>query len=135
MFNAYIMHSSFPSKGDRLNVLSGWTPLRRNSNYGLHVPKSSPSLMSFCSPSYFLTNDCCFACASYHIPYFLFLLHFLNSPVLPVLSRTSPPIILVSMPATDPSSSALPLFFTLPSRTSLYCEFYLDLLILSLLCL
>ena len=32
-------------------------------------------------------------------PYFLFLLHFLQFPVLPVLSRTSPPKSLLSMPA------------------------------------
>ena len=35
--------------------------------------------------------------------YFLFLLHFLQFPVLPVLSRTSPPKILLSMTAPGPS--------------------------------
>ena len=41
--------------------------------------------------------------------YLLFLLHFLQFPVLPVLSRTSPPKILsLSMLALGPSSSALP---------------------------
>ena len=41
-------------------------------------------------------------------PYFLFLLHSLQFPVLSVLSRTSRPKLLLSMPAPVPSSSVLP---------------------------
>ena len=37
--------------------------------------------MSFCSPSYFPANDCCFACVSFHIPVF---------PSIPCTSRFVP---------------------------------------------
>ena len=36
------------------------------------VTKSPSSLISFCSPSYFPANHCCFACVSFHIPVLLF---------------------------------------------------------------
>ena len=32
------------------------------------MTKSFSSPMSFCSPSYFPANDCCFACVSFHVP-------------------------------------------------------------------
>ena len=41
-------------------------------------------------------------------PYFLFLLHFLHFLILPILSRISSSKILLSMPASGPSSSVLP---------------------------
>ena len=83
---------------------SGLTPLPRNSTYGLRVTKSPSSLMSFCFPYYFPV-DCYFACVSFHVPVFPFLLHFLQFPVLPVLSRISLPKIQLSMPAPGPPSS------------------------------
>ena len=91
-----------------INMLSGWTPLRRNFTYGFRVAKGLSSLMSFCSPFYFPANDCCFACISFHIFVLPFLLHFLLFPVLSVLFRTSPLKILLSMPAPGTSSSVLP---------------------------
>ena len=146
--------------------------MRRNATYGLRVAKNPSSLMSFCSPSYFPANDCCFACVSFqisvlpsipctssfvpHFPsqnsveharsksllqrnsfyitlsfspmYFLSLLHFLTPyfpsfPYFPGLSRTSSSKILLSMPASDPSSSIY--FLSFPSRTFLCCGFYL----------
>ena len=101
------MSVTLPSKGDPLNLPSGWTLLRQNHIYGLRVAKSFSSLMSFCSPSYFPANNCCFAVSRSTLPYFL------QSSVLPVLSHNSPPKILLSMPAPGPYSSVL-------SFTSLY---------------
>ena len=76
----------------------GWTPLCRNSTYGLCVAKSPSSLVDFCSPFYFLGNHCCFACVSFHT----FVLPF--SPVLPILSCTSPKILLcIFTPAYFPT--------------------------------
>ena len=98
-------------------VPSGWTPLRRNSTYAFRWPrngKNPSSLIIFCSPSYFLANLCCFACVSFHI------LELPFPPVLHVLSRTSPPKILLSMP----SSNVLPSLSIYPF---LHCEFYLPL--------
>ena len=124
-----------PSKGDRLNVPSGWTPVRRNSIYGLRVAKSPSSLMNFCSPFYLSPNDCCFACVSFHISVFPFpsALKF-NSPYFPFCPALS---LLKSCWACllQVPSPMYFLPFTFPSRTSLYCGFYLDLWILPLLCL
>ena len=77
-----------------------------------------------------LANDCCYFCVSFHIPYFLFLPHILQLPVLSFLFRTFPPKILLDMPASGLSSSVLP-----PLYPSLYCGFSLDLRILPVLCL
>ena len=154
-----------PSKWDRLSGLSGWTPLRRNSTYGLRMAKSPSSLMSFFSPPYspptivfrstfpyflFLLHFLHFPIfpfsphfpsqnpveharsrsllqrTSFYIPipclpmYFLCLLYFLilyssSFPYFPCLSRTSPPKILLSMPAPGPSSSVLPSLSLYPS--------------------
>ena len=56
-----------------------------------------------------------------HFPflYFIFLLHFFQFSVLPVLSRTSPPKILLSMPVGGPSSSVL-LSLSLPYFPALW---------------
>ena len=94
-----------PLEGDRLNMLSGRTPLRRHSTYGFRVAKSPSSLMSFCSPSYFPANDCSFACVSFHIPVLPF------PPALPIVRTSSPKIPLqfpslayfLSRPSTLPS--------------------------------
>ena len=59
------------------------------NTYGLRVAKSPSSLMSFCCP-HFIANDCYFACVSFHILVLSFLLHFLQFPVLPVLSLIYP---------------------------------------------
>ena len=71
------------------------------------VAKSLSSLMSFCSPSYSSANHCYFACVSFHIPVLPF------PPALPSISGISrfvphfPYKILLSMPASGPSSSVL----------------------------
>ena len=56
--------------------------------------------MSFCFPSY----DCCFASVSFHVPVLPFLPSF---PRTSRLFRTSPPKILLSIPAPGPSFSVL----------------------------
>ena len=90
-----------------------WAQLRRNSTYGLRVANSPSSLISFCSPFYFPANDCCLLVSRSTFPCFLFLLHSLQFFVLPVLSCTSPPKILLSMPGPGPSSSVLRTSFPL----------------------
>ena len=70
--------------------------------------------MSFCSPSYFPANVCCFACVSFHVPVLAF------TPALPALSRTSPPKIFFehacSRPLLQRTSFHIPL--PLPQCTS-----------------
>ena len=77
---------------------------------GPPVTKSPSSLMSFSSPSYFPANHCCFAC----VPCFLFLLHFLQFPSLPLPKscwacpfEVLPPAYFLSHPSTL-SSHVLP---------------------------
>ena len=100
--------------------------LRRNSTYGLRVTKSPSSLVSFCFSSYFSVNHCCFACVSFYISLLFFIRHFLQFPVLLVLSRTSPPKILLSKLAPGPSSSVLPtsLYPFLPCTSLPFCIFF-----------
>ena len=102
--------NQFPRK--RTGVPGGWTSLCQNSNYGLRVAKSLSFLMSFSSPSYFLTNDCCFACFSFHIPvlsfppFFSFIFPYLPfCPALP-LSKSS-----WAIPLQVPSSAYFFLHF------------------------
>ena len=77
--------------------------------HGLRVAKSPSSLMSFCSPSYFPANHCCFACVSFHIPVLPFPPALHSFPrTFRFVQRTFAPKILLGMPAPGPSSSVLP---------------------------
>ena len=85
------------------------------------VAKNPSALVSICSPSCFPPNDFFFACVSLHISVLLFPSALSSIPVLPVLSYTSPLIILLSMLAPGPSSSALhSLYPSLPYFTVLW---------------
>ena len=70
-------------------------------------PLSAFSLLPFSPPTIVVLHVSCST-----FPYFLFLPHFLHFPV---LSRTSRPKILMSMPAPGPSSSVLPSLCLYPS--------------------
>ena len=86
-----------------VSVPRGWTPLRRNTTYGLCVAKTLSFLMSFYFPSYFSVNDYSFDSLVSHSRTFFNFPFFSN-----ILFGTSPPKILFSMPARGSSSSVLP---------------------------
>ena len=109
-----------------------WTPLHRSTTYGLCVAKSPLSLLSFCSPFYFLADFFCL-CFTPHSRTSFFSSTFFYSPYFPiVLSRTLPSKILFdswACPLEVPSPAyfvPLPLFFLLPPTVDftlifLYC--------------
>ena len=75
----------------------------------------------------FPTNDCCFACVSFHISVLPFPLCFLLFPVLPVLSRSYLPKILLSMPLQVPPPTYFlwhP-FMPFPPMYFLYIRYFL----------
>ena len=93
----------------------------------MRLAKRPSSLMSFCSPSYFTSNECCFACVLFHIsPISFFSCTSFNSLYFPFCPALPLPKSCWAYPLQAPPSTQFFLFsFALPSRTSLYCGFYL----------